>query len=93
MITFYALKNDPDCLDIKDTLDSLKTVHKIITVESKDDEKLPEDKKAPLIVYESETYQGIKEIYDFLEKQKEYEKQWYKFQSDACYYDDEGEIQ
>jgi hypothetical protein len=39
-----------------------------------------------------EVFEGSKAVADHLEEMKEFKRQWYKFQSDACYCDEEGNI-
>lgn len=93
MITFYSLKNDVNSEEIEDVLKETKTAHEVITVEDKNDSRIPKGKQPPLLVHDQQVVQGAADIFKYLQELKEYEKQWYKFQSDACYTDDEGNVQ
>jgi hypothetical protein len=47
----------------------------------------------PFVLDEGRVIKGEKEIYRYLEDIGEFKKKWDKFQSDACYCDEEGNIE
>jgi len=95
MITFYRTKNCPGCQSIQDTLEEMVLAHKVVMIEKGEEswQKLPEGTKPPVLVDEKETIQGSKNIVEHLEKLEKFKALWEKFQSDACYCDEEGNIE
>jgi len=93
MITLYRTPDCPRCAGIQDTLEDLAIAQKVIEVDSVDEvpEKL-EHGRLPVLRDGDEVFEGSKAVADHLEEMKEFKRQWYKFQSDACYCDEEGNI-
>jgi hypothetical protein len=50
---------------------------------------LPKLKRLPAMDDEGKLYQGIDAIMKHLEELEAFKEQWYKFQSDACYCDED----
>lgn len=95
MITFYRARKCPHCDNIEDMLQETSLAHKTVVVGDNDSRQAPtgEGERPPLLIDDGKRYQGSEAIRKRLEKLEEFKKQWYKFQSDACYCDDEGNIE
>ena len=95
MIKFFRTDNCPGCQDIEDALNELCLACEVIVVKGRDDIPLsvPVSTKLPFLVDENVLIQGYKKIIEHLEGLEEFKSQWYKFQSDACYCDDAGDIE
>jgi len=93
MLTLYRTPDCPRCAGIQDTLEDLAIAHEVIEVDSVDEvpEHLEQD-SLPVLRDGDEVFQGSKAVADHLEEMKDFKEQWYKFQSDACYCDEEGNI-
>jgi hypothetical protein len=91
MIKFYRKKDCPKCTGIQEALEELVLAHKVIVVEGKGELKgtFPEGTRLPVMDDEGKLYQGIDAIMAHLEELTEFKEQWYKFQSDACYCDED----
>lgn len=75
---------------IQDTLQEMAIACRSVVVDDKT--LLPgdlSDKKLPLLVDEGRIIQGSHDIFEHLSKLADFKKQWYKYQSDACYCQDE----
>jgi glutathione S-transferase len=93
MITFYRNKNCRGCSDIQDVLEELAIAYKAVKVEDNDDQRLPEGKNLPVLVDEGKVIQGSDAIIEHLEELEEFQRLWGKYQSDACYCDEEGNVE
>ena len=94
MIEFYRTKECPGCRQIEETLEGLRFGHKVHEVESTDDieRELPDGSRLPILIDEGKVYSGRENIVRHLEEVEAFKAEWYKFQSDACYCDDEGNV-
>ncbi len=93
MLTLYRKPNCPRCASIQEALEQLAIKHKVVEVS--DAAELPgelTEGRLPALVDEDGTFQGAGAIADHLQELDEFKKLWYKYQSDACYCDDDGEI-
>jgi len=90
MITFYRTRDCPGCGAVEDTLGELVLAHSVIIVKNRQDlrTKFGQDAKVPLLVDGDERFEGIKAIIEHLEQMAEFKKLWEKYQSDACYCDE-----
>lgn len=87
---FYRMKNCPGCAAIEETLNDLAIAYKSAVLDDKNEMPVElSGQKLPLLVDEDEVIQGSHNIIDHLTKVTEFKKQWYKYQSDACYCDEE----
>jgi hypothetical protein len=75
-------------------LEDLAIKSKIVELESERSlpEELPEDTDLPVMRDDEELYEGAEAIADRLDELKVFKEWWYKFQSDACYCDESGEV-
>ena len=98
MITLYRKRGCPRCADIEEALKELTLAHRVVDVgEGAGEEKMPEGigepRRPPILVDEGEAFRGPGAILDHLESLKGFRALWYKFQSDACYCDEEGNVE
>jgi len=98
MITLYRKRGCPRCTDIEEALKELTLAHRVVDVEEGEGargipENLGEPRRTPVLVDEGEVFRGSRAILDHLEGLKGFRALWYKFQSDACYCDEEGNIE
>ena len=95
MITFYRTKDCPGCSAIQDALREMVLAHDVVLVEKGTDRwlRLPEGTRPPVLVDDKETAQGSENIIRHLEKLKKLKALWEKFQSDACYCDEEENVE
>lgn len=95
MLKFYHTPHCPRCREIQEALTEMSLAHEVILV--KDSDEIEADilkhKKLPLLIDDDEISQGSEAILQHLEELKGFKELWDKFQSDACYCGDEGEIE
>ncbi len=94
MLTFYRTPNCNGCAAIQEVLENLAIPHETVVLQSPED--LPANLAAsapPVLVDEHKVFQGQKNILAHLEELEDFKELWYKFQSDACYCDAEGNIE
>lgn len=94
MLILYRTKDCPGCKGIQSTIEAMALAHKIVIVKNGPISLpgIPSGMKPPVLVDEKEVVQGKENILRHLEELEEFKEQWYKFQSDACYCDEEGNI-
>lgn len=94
MIKFYRMEKCDGCDAIQDALSGLRLACEVSKVQSKKDlpDDLQDEGSLPLLVDEGKIYNGHHAIAEHLEELEAIKGEWYKFQSDACYCDDEGNI-
>ena len=91
---FFRHEHCSTCEYIENTLVQMCLAHNTYSVHDegvcpvKGQEK--NNTKAPLLIDEGKTFQGTKEILDYLESLKNFKAQWELFQSDVCYYDSDS---
>lgn len=95
MITFFTTAESEDNAAVEDTLDDLCMTHETVTVKSARDlpPEVPSEGGLPVLVDEHDVFQGIAAILEHLQALEAFKAQWYKFQSDACYVDEEGNVE
>lgn len=89
-MTFYRTKGCPGSQAIEETLNDLTMAFDSVVVD--DISRLPEvlsGQKLPLLVDEGKIIQGAEKIVHHLAQLADFKKQWYKYQSDACYCEDD----
>ncbi len=95
MITFFRTSECGGCAAIQEVLGELTIAHDVVVLDAPED--LPSEFAAagppPVLVDGREIIQGRENILAHLEKLAEFRKLWYKFQSDACYCDKEGNVE
>lgn len=94
MITFIRTKDCPRCSDIQEALEEMVLAHEVVVLADKyeDHEVLPEGAKPPVLIDGGKIVQGSEAILDHLEKLETFKEWWEKFQSDACYCDEQESI-
>ncbi len=87
MIKLYRSASCPDSADIEAVLQDLVVAHQIITVE-------PDqfDTPLPLLQENSRTISGRVAITIYLKELENFVTDWQRFQSDACYINEDGQI-
>ena len=94
MLVLYKTPGCPRCSQVRQALEDLVVAHRVIDVESRED--LPEelrDGRLPILLDGEEVFQGSPAIIKHLEELEDFKAIWYKFQSDACYCDEEGNVE
>jgi glutaredoxin len=93
MIELYRPVHCPDCTKIEETLKELVVAHKIITLESGQSmAKLTPGTPLPAIKDNEQIFTGQAAIDAYLADLEKIVADWRRFQSDACYIDDDGKI-
>jgi len=83
MIKLYRPADCPGCEEIEAVLQELVISHKIIVVEGR---------PIPTLEDSGQVYTGRQEIKTHLQELEQIVADWRRFQSDACYIDDDGEL-
>lgn len=82
----YTTKNNAACEAVEQKLHEMVLAYEAVDAATVTDSLHGEE--LPVLVDEHETFVGTKKILNHLEQLRELQKQWYKYQSDACYCDD-----
>lgn len=95
MVTFYYKPSSEAGERIREVLKEQVLAYKPVCVEPDKGrpEGLPEGMEPPVLIDGEEIFQGREAILRHLEKMKAFGAEWYKFQSDACYCDIEGNVE
>jgi len=92
MLTLYRTPACPRCNGIQEVLEELAIALRVVEVRTAAD--LPEDVRSagtvPVLVDGDEVHVGADRILEHVEELKDFKERWYKYQSDACYCDDQG---
>ena len=90
MIVFYRTGDCPQCIQIQETLDQLAITYDVITGTAAELQKqLPSHVHPPALFDDGEIYQGANAILKHIEELEGFVEMWRKFQSDACYCDED----
>jgi glutaredoxin len=91
MFIFYRSPQCPGCNHIQEILERLAIAHKVIMVHSVEEtkDKIPSVTALPVLVDGEKVVQGRDAILARLEEIEKFKELWDKFQSDACYCDEE----
>lgn len=94
MLTLYVVPDCTSCATLRDALDDLAVSHETIEVSNPSElpASLGHDHTLPLLVDKDDLIEGTRAVLDYLETFEEFREQWYKFQSDACYCDEQGHV-
>lgn len=92
MLTFYCIEDCPDCRSIEQDLAGTALAHKVVRFALRVAARaaMPEGASPPALADDGELYCGVTETARHLERLRQFKAEWDKFQSDACYCDDEG---
>lgn len=94
MITFFATSGCSGCRAIRETLEELSLAREMVEVDAPGGaQALPSGLDPPVLVDDHDTFQGHHRILAHLEALADFKAAWEKFQSDACYCDDEGQVE
>ncbi|MFZ0389652.1 MAG: hypothetical protein WAN36_04260 [Calditrichia bacterium] len=96
MLKLIIKKNCPECLSISRKLEELNFAHQIQDIEESNDaevKNLPEQPAPPFFIDEGNLIAGKEAMIAHLEELKTFKLEWDRFQSDACYCDDEGNVE
>jgi len=95
MFVLYVTPDCPRCSDIRSALEELAIAHRVVEVPGPPEGRTsPEGVSGPpALVDGDDVFQGSRAILDHLEEIERFKELWYKFQSDACYCDEEGNVQ
>lgn len=92
MITFYKT---PGCAQCEHTVNALEDLGIACTVVNVDPDRarangMPDGTTAPLLQDNEEIFQGHEAINEHFEDLEDFVSLWQKFQTDACYCDEQG---
>jgi len=91
MLRFYRTADCPACDAIEENLDALLISHDVIVVDGAPPARagVPQDVHAPALIDEGRVYEGDAAILQRLDELEAFKEEWYKYQSDACYCDED----
>jgi hypothetical protein len=95
MIKLFRTESCLGCQHIENALKELCLAHEVVVVKEKDDipSSVASNTKLPFLIDGDRLIQGSNNIFVHLSELEEFKSRWYKFQSDACYCDEEGNIE
>ena len=87
---FFRTENCAGCDTIQEVLEDMCIAHEVIIVDEKEksSKSLPNAIDPPVLADNGKIVQGAENIIDYLDELEEFKELWYKFQSDACYCDE-----
>jgi glutathione S-transferase len=91
MTILYCRASCPRCTSVREALEELAIECRIVQVApgAPMPEGLPAGARLPVLIDEGEAYLGSGAVLDHLEELRLFKEDWYRFQSDACYCDEE----
>ena len=93
MIEFYRPADCRECEALEEALKEMVIAHKVIVVEPGQPPKgLPAGTLLPVLVDNGQVVTGRTALAEHLQKLEKVVADWRRFQSDACYLDDDGEV-
>jgi glutaredoxin len=94
MLTLYSLADCSDCHSIEQALGAMAIAHKVVRIATHEETGavLPGGAELPALVDDGRLYCGLTEITKHIEWLRQFKAEWDKFQSDACYCDDDGQV-
>lgn len=95
MIKFFRTSKCKGCAAIQEALDDLSIAHETVVLESPEDlpSELVRIGRPPILVDGRDVIEGSENIIAHLEELEQFKELWYKFQSDACYCDEQGNVE
>jgi len=91
MLTFYRNDDCPACDSVAETLAETTLAHKVVAPGEIDAEKQPPGgAEPPVLVEDGQSFAGHDAIRRRLDELEDIAADWSRYQSDACYCDDEG---
>jgi hypothetical protein len=93
MIELYRTPDCPECAAIEAALKEMVVAHRVITVEPGQKHHLPvKGTTLPAIKDGDELVSGQDEIAHYLKELEKFVAAWRRYQSDACYMDEDGNV-
>ena len=93
MIEFYRPADCDSCEEIEAALQEMIIAHKVIVVKpGQRPDTLPVNTPLPALKDNGQIISGRTALTAYLRELEEIVADWRRFQSDACYIDDEGEV-
>lgn len=94
MITFFRSSDCRECDAVEESLAEMCLAYKAVrsTAGDRPDEGFPEGSTSPVLMDDGERFEGGRAIRRHLEELREFKAEWDKFQSDACYCDEQGNV-
>jgi len=89
VIKLYLEKNDDESSRVRELFDELAVARR----EVYDASSLPEGATIPAVVDDGRTIEGLGAIEEYVDELSRYLDEWQKFQSDACYCNEQGEVE
>ena len=95
MITLYCTTGCPRCDSLREALGDLTIAHRVVEVRSAGDlpDEAGEVSELPVLIDEDGVFAGAAAVADHLQELESLRDEWYKFQSDACYCGERGDIE
>jgi glutathione S-transferase len=92
VLVLYRTDECPRCTRIEQLLGELRTSHRVVAIDDPGQlpASLPRGTRLPALRDGGALVEGSRAILEHLDGTGAFEELWYKFQSDACYCDDEG---
>ena len=91
MLTLYRRPDDARADEVQDTLDEIVIAYQTETIA--DDTTLPDDvPDTPALRDDGEVISGEADLNEHLQKLTDLMNDWDRFQSDACYIEDDGTV-
>lgn len=92
MIKLYIKNNCPECREAEERFRELVLAHKTVNVENEETGLNINLEELPVIEDEGKIIKGDKQISEYFDSMENYISEWYKFQSDVCYVDENGDL-
>ena len=93
MIELYRSPSDRAGLEVEETLKQLVVAHRVIVLDlSQPPVPLPSDTSLPALKDKDEIITGSTNIATYLKELEQFISDWRKFQSDACFIDEDGKV-
>jgi hypothetical protein len=90
----FRSEDCPRCDAIQEALEEQTLAHNVQVVQTaKDVPDAPEGAALPILVDEGKVFSGSADVLEHVKELEQFKAQWEKFQTDACYCDDEGNIE
>lgn len=95
MTTLFRTAEDPGGQEVQEALQELCLAHEVVLVPASGPNRgsLPEGTRPPVLVDQGKVYQDRSAILAHLEELRALRELWYKYGSDACYCDEEGNVE
>ncbi len=92
MITFFRIEGCRQSDAIQEALEEMSLAHQVVRLSSAGQRHagLPEGISPPALLDDGQCFEGYSAILRRLEQLREFKADWERFQSDACYCDDDG---